>query len=210
MVGVGCGIGIRRQGSRYDSRRQASRCDARRQASRCDCRRHKIGSCSRRHMYKMGRWETVDSHVRPETGFQGEATGHKSLDRELRETGVRTGASLTGRTRHECPGHLTLSRQNIFFPDDCDNLSSQTMAHHHNINPRTASKASIQSLKKKSSRHWKASCQTRHQEMTLISKKISLHCDLAGAATAYCKTLPHWRIARIALPYLPFPNTLAL
>ena len=41
----------------------------------------------------------------------------KSLDRELRETSVRTGASPTGRTHHGRPGRLTLSRQNIFFPD---------------------------------------------------------------------------------------------
>ena len=66
----------------------------------------------------MGRWETGDSRVRPETGFQGEATGDKSLDRELRETGVRTGASPTGKIRHGRPGRLMLSRQNIFFPDE--------------------------------------------------------------------------------------------
>jgi len=43
--------------------------------------------------------------------------GDKSLDRELREPSVWTGASSTGRTRHGCSGRLTLSRQNIFFPD---------------------------------------------------------------------------------------------
>jgi len=117
VVGIECGIGIRRQGSRYDSRRQASRCNTRRQASRYDCGRHKIGSCSERHIYKMGCWETGHSHERPKAGFQGEATGDKSLNRELRETGVRTGVSPTGRTHHGHPGRLTLSRQNIFFPD---------------------------------------------------------------------------------------------
>jgi len=68
-------------------------------------------------MYKIGRWEIGDSCGCPETGFRGEATGEKSLDRELRETGVRTGASPTGRMRHGHPRRLTLSRQNIFFPN---------------------------------------------------------------------------------------------
>jgi len=61
-------------------------------------------------MYKIGRWETGDSHMSLETGFRGEATGDKSPDRELRETGVRTGASLTGRTRHRHPVCLMLLR----------------------------------------------------------------------------------------------------
>jgi len=79
-------------------------------------------------MYKMGCWEIGDSRGRSETGFRGEATGDKSLDRELRETGVRTGASSTGRTRHERPGHLTLSRQNIFFPDVVQKYTLSTVA----------------------------------------------------------------------------------
>jgi len=122
--GIECGIGIRRQGSR---------CDSRRQASRCDSTRYRIESCFGRRKYQIGRWETGDSPWRPETGFRGEAMGDKSPDRILRETGIRTGASPTGRTRHGRPGHLTLSRQNIFFADvfDCNiiahNITSASM-----------------------------------------------------------------------------------
>jgi len=47
---------------------------------------------------------------------------------------------LVSKRRHKC----------------CDKPSSQTMAHHHNIDPQTASKASTQSRKWKSSRHEKA------------------------------------------------------
>jgi len=97
---VVCGTGIRRQGLR---------CNFWRQASKCDARRHKIVPGSERQEIAC---------VRLKTSLRGEATGDKSLDRELRETGIQTKVSPTARMRHGHPRHLILSRQNIFFVDD--------------------------------------------------------------------------------------------
>jgi len=55
--------------------------------------------------------------VHLKTGSQREAMRDKSLNRELRETGIWMGASPTSRMCHGHPGYLTLLKQNIFFPN---------------------------------------------------------------------------------------------